>query len=989
MKPIERTWHYFLVDPFTWLFYYFCQPTNFPREFETEDFAKRIIPMLRLAMPIFIVSYTLVFFSNWWAIILGTLGGVIWGTVGGIKWGIVGGIGLSVGLSIGLGENGFTFANLGNILVGLGGGLGIGLGIIGSILKDSTKRILRGINWGVLGVLNEFANCVFVGFVGGFFGMIGGVLIELWLRDETRSVTGMVELCAIVGVVTGCTLVDSKKSNTGNTSEISLKRFVRRTIRYVAWSLVGGCIGSITGIIFWRLLEGNLYQYLNTLAHNWAISTIKNSSSNSNNDFEIQYFFDLGIILGSTVGVTIGIALGIVKSLLSNPRYKVGRSIKQGLDKHLDRGREESIELGIGWGVLVTLVSVVTFNHWASIVNGIGAGVLFSVYYLIGYYRLPLYLVSSISTLRARENSKRNPSGVYRYLHRCALYWNECLNLPLPFLQNILLIAVGQNIDQVLEEIAFIAAERPHQIPAARMSLIEIIIQDLEKRKTLRDIAEASQQLARFLQHGKGVLDPLWEAQFTYLHNVSLDALRCRTSLRWQARYEAVTNMIANLEKITQAIEEDSIKKGVTKKDAAKKDSSKHLSHEDKLKLRLSEKVNKWLGTVQGELDKLNQEPEKTDQINNPYIVGPVIDQLGTSLFVGRRELAQQLEQALRRGSQRPTFFLNGERRMGKSSTLKQLPYLVDARYFLPIFYDLQAPEMSSSIAAFLGTVAEKIWKVVSNEIQLEDLERRNLLEASRKNESEVYFVFDEWLKNVEQLLEQKDWTLLLTFDEFEHLEKVGQAKNLDLHLLLNWFRSVIQNRPRIALLFSGGRSIGEMSTETGINWASYFVNVQTLRVSFLRETEARQLITRPLFEYSFEQIFDERVVDEIIRVTGCHPFLVQAICSAIIDNLNADKRDQAMVQDVILAVNQVLENWEAYFQDLWDRTNQNQRSCLFAISNLGKGELQKIAEQSNLDVRVIRRTLETLRKRDLVLQEDGIYRIAAPIFIQWIERNY
>jgi hypothetical protein len=388
-------------------------------------------------------------------------------------------------------------------------------------------------------------------------------------------------------------------------------------------------------------------------------------------------------------------------------------------------------------------------------------------------------------------------------------------------------------------------------------------------------------------------------------------------------------------------------------------------------------------------LDKLNQEREKTDQINNPYIVGPVLDELGTSLFVGRRDLARQLEQALRKGSQRPTFSLIGERRMGKSSTLKQLPDLLDHRYFLPIFNDLQAPEMSSSIAAFLSKVAERICEAVSNEIQLEELEIEPLQEASRKSEAEVYFVFDEWLKNVEHLLEQKDWTLLLSFDEFEHLEKVAQAKYLDMHLLLNWFRSVIQNRPRLALLFSGGRSIGEMSTESGINWASYFVNVQTLRVSFLREAEALQLITHPIPDYPIEQIYGEGVVDEIIRVTGCHPFLVQAVCSAVIDNLNADKREQATVQDVAIAVNQLLVNWEAYFQDLWDRTDKNQRLCLFTIGNLGKSDLQNIAQKSGLDERIVRRTVEILRKRDLVVQEDQNYRIAAPIFSKWVEYNY
>jgi hypothetical protein len=37
---------------------------------------------------------------------------------------------------------------------------------------------------------------------------------------------------------------------------------------------------------------------------------------------------------------------------------------------------------------------------------------------------------------------------------------------------------------------------------------------------------------------------------------------------------------------------------------------------------------------------------------------------------------------------------------------------------------------------------------------------------------------------------------------------------------------------------------------------------------------------------------------------------------------------------------------------------------------------------------RTVQRTLQKLRKRDLVIFEDGLYRIAVPIFSQWIECN-
>ena len=71
----------------------------------------------------------------------------------------------------------------------------------------------------------------------------------------------------------------------------------------------------------------------------------------------------------------------------------------------------------------------------------------------------------------------------------------------------------------------------------------------------------------------------------------------------------------------------------------------------------------------------------KKSPIDNPYIPGQALE-LRNSLFVGRQDLVQQLGEALSRGTYQPTFLLTGERRMGKTSTLKQLSDLLGARYF-------------------------------------------------------------------------------------------------------------------------------------------------------------------------------------------------------------------------------------------------------------------------------------------------------------------
>ena len=130
---------------------------------------------------------------------------------------------------------------------------------------------------------------------------------------------------------------------------------------------------------------------------------------------------------------------------------------------------------------------------------------------------------------------------------------------------------------------------------------------------------------------------------------------------------------------------------------------------------------------------------------------------------------------------------------MGKTSTLNQLPRLLSARY-LPIYYDLQLRGISSNSAAFLSTVAEEIAAVMQKRgMRIRKLEYANLYEANRENAAAPYRLFDEWLRELEDVLAQDDLTVLLTFDEFEKLQEAKEAHYLDLKLLLDWFRSVIQ----------------------------------------------------------------------------------------------------------------------------------------------------------------------------------------------------
>jgi len=644
----------------------------------------------------------------------------------------------------------------------------------------------------------------------------------------------------------------------------------------------------------------------------------------------IYSFTIIWIIIGA-----IGFITGILRGIVWGSGFVIGFTL--------------GLPLGLTIGATISLTGIII----AIIAFAISSSIVFVLLKWI------LYPISAFSSYTTYILSRAKPIKVFDYLHSSSLFWDERCLFPLPGLKQTLIIAGKQNIDQALEEIIFIANERPLQIPTARSALLEITFNELEMRNDLEDIALVFQQLAKFFSPEITVVDPEWLVSFARLNEASRDAARYCSPLNWHTKRKALEDMITNLQ-------------------------SPYVSNNRKLKTRLDKIASEWLMVAKQELTDIEQNLEKHTYIENPFAPGPVLE-LSNSLFVGRYDLVQQLEEALSKGNLRPTFLLNGERRMGKSSTLKQLPNLLGARY-IPIFYDLQNRGLSSSAAAFLAAIADEIYEVMRfRGMRIKKLEYSDLKQAALENEASVYRRFDIWFKDVERILEKNERTLLLIFDEFEKFEEVEQSGYLDLRLLLDWFRNIIQNHLRLALLFSGVQTFSAMST----NWANYFVNVQTLKVSFLKPTEARQLITKPTSSFPSERIFDTGVVEEIIRVTGCHPFLIQAVCSALIDQLNAENLDMAELDNVTSAVNQVLESWwDTYFRDLWERTNFEQRACLNALKYLGDSNLQGIVKQSNLDTNLVHHTIQTLLYRDLVSLKSNKYSIAAPIFCKWLELN-
>src|SRR5579859_6639589 len=144
---LRQAYEYLLGEPLWWIFLAFFQPARFSREIEISGrrFWRRIIPMLRLALPMILVAYPLGLIEHASLIpfhlllhpditsfllepaiglVIGIAAGIALGIAVGIALGIVGGIASGIAFSITSGiASGIAFSITVDTISGIAGSI--------------------------------------------------------------------------------------------------------------------------------------------------------------------------------------------------------------------------------------------------------------------------------------------------------------------------------------------------------------------------------------------------------------------------------------------------------------------------------------------------------------------------------------------------------------------------------------------------------------------------------------------------------------------------------------------------------------------------------------------------------------------------------------------------------------------------------------------------------------------------------------------------
>ncbi|MFN6519603.1 MAG: ABC transporter substrate-binding protein [Nostoc sp. CreGUA01] len=263
---------------------------------------------------------------------------------------------------------------------------------------------------------------------------------------------------------------------------------------------------------------------------------------------------------------------------------------------------------------------------------------------------------------------------------------------------------------------------------------------------------------------------------------------------------------------------------------------------------------------------------------------------------------------------------LHGQRRIGKSSIIRNIAKSVELEDFVFIAFNLE-DYTRENLGKILVDLAQEI--IEQLEIDTQKIKPPSIQDLGK----EPYIFYSQFLAKVLNELDGKKLVFLL--DEFEALS--DKYSNSLLENFFIYLHSLIEVEQKLFLVIFAGRQSANIP-----NLLNSFEDADIHEIDFLDRDSATQLITQPaqgILEYSQEAI------TAIIELSAGHPYFIQVICFAIFVRARELDESRIGIEDIDNIVDKAIENAEAGLAWFWDGLNVPEKAVFSAVA-----ESQKIA---------------------------------------------
>jgi AAA+ ATPase superfamily predicted ATPase len=346
----------------------------------------------------------------------------------------------------------------------------------------------------------------------------------------------------------------------------------------------------------------------------------------------------------------------------------------------------------------------------------------------------------------------------------------------------------------------------------------------------------------------------------------------------------------------------------------------------------------------------------------NPFKFGTIVE---SSFFTDRRIELQQIKYVLNSENH---LILISPRRFGKTSLVVKALQESERKH---IMLNLQSVVSVEDFASRLLKEVFKIYKFEKLKYMIKNFRVVPTLSINPMTDGvDVAIqpmvdsrVMIEDVFSLLQMLATEDDRLIVVFDEFQEIKSID--KNLDRLL-----RSIIQLHKNINYLFLGSQE--SMMREIFEKKKSPFFHFgQLLNLDKIPYEDFK------LYLYDRLSFMDDadRVCDEILDFTKCHPYYTQQLASQVWEK----GKNGEMENIVEEAINRLLEFHDLNFERIWLNFNNTDKRILMWLANNNKPyTLLGIAQST------ISSSLKRMLKDGYVIKTTE-YEVEDPFFRNWI----
>ena len=387
----------------------------------------------------------------------------------------------------------------------------------------------------------------------------------------------------------------------------------------------------------------------------------------------------------------------------------------------------------------------------------------------------------------------------------------------------------------------------------------------------------------------------------------------------------------------------------------------------------------------------------------SPYIVGSPVDR--EEMFFGREGIMGQIRRQVGANEHGNVILLEGNRRSGKTSILRQLEKEGALPGWAAVYCSFQDVDSVATHDVFRLLARETAWALANYGIEtwipgVPRLESGKPFKHGFLSALDEAFSDDHPFETLEMYLSSaveaaRPRRVLLMLDEFDKLQE-GIDSGITSPQVPENIRHLLQHQLGVGAIITGSRRLKRLREEY---WSALFGIGYRIGVSSLSKEDARRLVIEPV---AGRLEYEASARDRVLEMCACHPFLIQSRCSRVFDQA-ATGSVRTISLDVVERASTEMVRDNEHFRTLWDYAGSERRRLILALGSwLANGgstvdltvigaKLNEIGISDFGDQDLVD-DLDELRELELIEFDDtdrgGTYRLAVPLMAMWLEMN-